>query len=260
MKKQRLKAVALTTVLSAGALMGSAVQADETLEQILQVGQAKTTLAQESQRRIERLAAETNNLLQEFQTVNKTIQDLRVFNSQLERRIANQLVMIDELEEAIANVSVVERLMPPLTMRMLDSLEQFIELDKPFRREERLNRVRTLQGNLTRPDISEAEKFRQVLEAYRIEAQYGRYLDAYRDTLHINGQDREVNILQVGRTTLIYQTTDAQFAGAWDSAQNDWVALDRSYRDSIQVALRIARQQATQDIMMLPVQAPEAAR
>ena len=49
MKKQRLKAVALTTALSAGALMGSVAVADETLEQILQVGEAKTAMAQESQ-------------------------------------------------------------------------------------------------------------------------------------------------------------------------------------------------------------------
>jgi len=62
MKKQRLKAVALSTVLSAGALMGSVAMADQTLDAVLKVGQAKTTLAEDSQKRIDRLAQETDDL------------------------------------------------------------------------------------------------------------------------------------------------------------------------------------------------------
>ena len=91
MKKQRLKAVVLSTVLSAGALMGSVAQADQTLDAVLQVGQTKTTLAQESQKRIDRLAQETDDLTQEFKAVNKEIEGLRVYNAQLEKQVAAQL-------------------------------------------------------------------------------------------------------------------------------------------------------------------------
>lgn len=260
MKKQRLKAVALTTVLSAGTLLGSVAMADQTLDEVLQVSQAKTTLARDSQTRIDRLAQETEDLLAEFKQVNKQIEDTRVYNSQLEKTIAAQLETIRELDESIENVTVIERRIQPLILRMLDALEQFVRLDKPFRLQERLDRVDMLRTNMDRADISVAEKFRQVLEAYKIESDYGRFIEAYRDTLEVDGQAREVNILRIGRTSLIYQTTDTEMSGAWNPIEGRWVVLDDSYRNQILKGLRIARNQAAKDIMFVPVQAPEAAK
>lgn len=259
MKKQRLKAVALSTVLSAGALMGSVAQADQTIDSILQVGQAKTTAGQKSQVRIDKIAEETASLLQDFKTVNKQIEGLRVYNSQLEKQIANQLVVIEELENSIEQVTVMERQIQPLILRMLDGLEQFVALDVPFHTQEREDRLAMLRNNQERSDISAAEKFRQVLEAYKIESEYGRKIDTYKDTLDIGGQEREVNILRVGRIALMYQTTDTELSGAWDQRQRAWVELDSGeYRAAILKGIRIAKKQASIEIMKLPILAPEA--
>lgn len=261
MKQQRFKAVALTTALSAGALLGSAAVADQTLDEILQVGQAKTTAAQESQRRIDRLANETNDLLQQFRTVSRQIEDLRVYNSQLERQIANQVEILDDLAQSIEDVTIIERQIQPLVLRMLDGLEQFVELDKPFNLERRRQRLADLRANQDRADISVAEKFRQVLEAYKIESEYARSIDVYTETLDVAGREREVNVLRVGRIALMYQTTDTELSGAWDTQREAWVELpSRSYRNEILKGIRIARQQAAIDIMELPIQAPEAAQ
>ena len=260
MKKQRLKAVAITTMLSAGALMGSVAMAEQTLESVLQAGQAKTTLAQESQKRIDRLAQETDDLTQEFKSQNKLIDDLRVFNTQMEKQVAKQLTVVTELDQSIEKVTVIERQIQPLIFRMLDSLEQFVNLDKPFSLEERKENIAMLRTNQDRADISVSEKFRQVLEAYKIESAYGNTISAYKTTLNLDGQDREVNVLRVGRISLMYQTTDAQSSGYWDVAQKAWLPLDSSYNSEILKGLKIARDQATKDIMTMPIQAPEAAQ
>lgn len=260
MKNQRLKAVALSTVLSAGALMGSVAQADQTLDAILKVGQTKTTVAQESQKRIDRLAQETDDLVQQFKHQNRLIADLRMYNSQLEKQVAAQTQVLQELEGSVDQVTVIERQIQPLIVRMLDGLEQFVKLDKPFRLDERNERLEMLRANQDRADISVSEKFRQVLEAYKIESEYGRFLDTYNDTLSIDGQDREVSVLQVGRLALIYQTSDAKTAGVWDATQNQWVSLNDSYRTAILKGFRIARKQVSLDTIVVPVQAPEAAR
>ena len=160
MKKQRFKAVALSTVLSAGALIGGVAQADQTLNAILQVGQEKTQLAQASQQKIDKIAEQTSSLLDQFKTVNKQIEGLRVYNSQLERQIANQLKVISQLEESIENVTVIERQIQPLVLKMLDALEQYVALDVPFHLDERTERLETLRENQERADISVAEKFR----------------------------------------------------------------------------------------------------
>jgi hypothetical protein len=144
---------------------------------------------------------------------------------------------------------------------MLDGLEQFVALDVPFHMDERRDRLDMLRNNQERADISVAEKFRQVLEAYKIEAEYGRKLDTYRDTLNVGGQEREVNILRVGRIALMYQTTDTELSGAWDQRQRAWVELNSGeYRSAILKGIRIAKKQATIDIMNLPILAPEAAQ
>lgn len=260
MKNQRLKAVAVSTVLSASALMGSVAMADQTLNAVIQAGQAKTTLAQDSQKRIDRLAQEADDLTQQFKQQNKLIEDLRVFNAQMEKQVNRQLDVVKDLESSIERVTVIERQIQPLVFRMLDSLDQFVSLDKPFQVEERKARIETLRKNQDRADISVAEKFRQVLEAYKIESAYGSTIEAYKGTLNLGGQDREVNILRVGRISLMYQTTDAKESGAYDPSSKEWVALDSSYNSRILKGLRIARDQASKDIMVMRVQAPEAAQ
>lgn len=260
MKKQRFKAVALSTVISAGALIAGVAHADQRLNQIMDVGQAKVAAAQQSQLRIDKLQEETSALLTEFKQVNKQIEGLRVYNAQLEKQIQNQLNVITALEESIDQVTVIERQIQPLILRMLDGLEQFVELDMPFRLEERRERVASLRSKMDRADITVAEKFRQVLEAYNIEAEYGRKLETYQDTLTVGGQERQVNILAVGRVALMYQTTDTEMSGAWDKEQGAWVELDSSYRSEILKGIRIAKKQAAIDIMRLPISAPEAAQ
>lgn len=261
MKKQRFKAVALTTVLSAGALIGSVAQADQTLNAILQAGQAKTVAAQESQQNIDKIVDQTSGLLQEFKTVSKQVDGLRVYNGQLEKQIANQLEVINKLSNSIEQVTVMERQVQPLVLRMLDGLEQFVALDMPFHQTERKERLAMLRNNQERADISVAEKFRQVLEAYKIEAEYGRKIDTYKDTLAIGGQDREVNILRVGRVALVYQTTDMEMSGVWDKRKGGWAELDSGeYRSAILKGIRIAKKQASIDVMSLPILAPEAAQ
>ncbi|WP_439134605.1 DUF3450 domain-containing protein [Pseudomaricurvus sp.] len=261
MKKQRLKAVALSTVLSAGALIGSVAQADQTLNSILQTGEQKVKVAQASQQKIDKIAEQTSSLLNDFKVVNKQIEGLRVYNSQLEKQIANQLEVISQLNESIDNVTVMERQIQPLVMKMLDGLEQFVALDVPFHKEEREKRLEMLRNNQERADISVSEKFRQVLEAYKIESEYGRKIDTYEDTLQVDGQEREVNVLRIGRVALMYQTKDTELSGAWDQRQQAWVQVDSGeYRSAILKGIRIAKKQASIDVLKLPVLAPEAAQ
>ncbi len=261
MKKQRFKAVALTTMLSAGALIGSVAHADQKLDAILQAEKVKTLAAQESQQNIDKIVDQTSGLLQQFKTVSKQVEGLQVYNGQLEKQTANQLAVITKLSSSIEQVTVIERQIQPLVLRMLDGLEQFVALDMPFHTDERQNRLAMLRKNQERADISISEKFRQVLEAYKIEAEYGRKIDTYKDTLTINGQEREVDILRVGRIALVYQTTDMELSGVWDKRKGDWAELDSgAYTSDILKGIRIAKKQASIDVMTLPILAPEAAQ
>lgn len=260
MTMHRLKKVLVVALVAAGTLTGAvaAVQASS-LESILKVGEDKNKSARQSQVKIDRLADETRDLLADYKTVTKQIDGLKVYNDRLQRQIDNQVIRITEIDESIDQVTVISRQMTPLAIRMIDGLETFVELDVPFHLEERAKRIAFLRANLDRSDVSVAEKFRQVLEAYKIENEYGRKIDAYKGSIEIDDVERDVNFLRVGRISFLYQTTDTELSGAWDQASRSWVTLSRGeYRNAIMKGLRIARKEASIDLMNLPVAAPEA--
>lgn len=260
MTMHRLKKVLIAAIVTAGTLGGSvvAVQAS-TLDSILAVGKSKNDAARNSQVKIDKLADETRDLLSDYKTVTKQIDGLKVYNTRLQRQIDNQVTRIGKIEEAIDDSVIISRQMTPLVIRMIDGLEKFVELDVPFHMEERQQRIAFLRANLDRSDVSVAEKFRQVLEAYKIENEYGRKIDAYKGSVDIDGVERDVNFLRVGRVALLYQTTDTEISGAWDQGSRSWASLDRGeYRNAIMKGLRIARKEASIDLMNMPVAAPEA--
>lgn len=277
MKTQRLKTIALAVSVAVGMLAGSpAYSADTTAGQdpaaapakplipvskVLDVGVKRTVEAKRSQLKIDRLAADTGDLLQDYKIVMKQVDGLRVYNARLEKQIANQLRRIASLGKSVDDATVIQRQITPLLIRMIDGLEQFVALDVPFHIEERTERVEFLRANIDRSDITIAEKFRQVLEAYKIENEYGRKIDSYKGVATVDGSEREVNFLRIGRIGLMYQTMDGEHSGAWSQDKRQWVELDSGdYRGAIQKGLRIARKQASIDIMKLPIPAPEAAK
>lgn len=260
MTMHRLKKALIAALVTAGTLTGAvaAVHAN-TLESILEVGEAKNAAAKKSQLKIDRLADETRDLLGDYKTVNKQIDGLKVYNARLQRQIDNQIKRIDEIDGSISQVTIIQRQMTPLVIRMIDGLEKFVELDVPFKMEERQQRIAFLRSNLDRSDVSVAEKFRQVLEAYKIENEYGRKIDAYKGSVEIDGVERDVNFFRVGRVALVYQTTDTEVAGAWDQASRSWAPLERAeYRNAIMKGLRIARKEASIDVLSMPIPSPEA--
>ena len=240
-----------------------AANAADKLDKVFDARQAAIEAGQKSQVKIDGIADQTNDLLQDFKQVSKEIEGVRVYNAQLEARIQNQLERIAQIDESIINVKSIQRQIPPLLVKMLDGLENFVALDVPFHLEEREVRTERLRDNMGKSNQSVAENFRQVLEAYKIENEYGRKLEAYEANIDFNGDgnERQVDIFRVGRIALLYRTLDGEEVGRWDNVNRTWEALDKSdWSANINTGIRIARNQAVKDILQLPIAAPEAAQ
>jgi predicted RNase H-like nuclease (RuvC/YqgF family) len=250
----------LLPLLTASALLGGAVIAQSaTLEEVLDVSEEKNEAARQSQAKIDRLAEETRDLLEDYKAVNKQIDGLKVYNDRLRRQIASQEKRIADIETSIDEVQITQRQMPALVVRMIDGLEQFVAMDVPFNLDERQRRIEFLRDNVDRSDLTVAEKFRQVLEAYNIELQYGRGFETYSDTIELNGVTRDVDFLRIGRIALVYQTTDGSEAGVWNNETRAWDPLPAGdYGNAIRKGVRIAKKQAAIELLNMPVAAPEA--
>ena len=153
-------------------------------------------------------------------------------------------------------MTVIERQITPLMLRMIDGLEQFVSLDVPFLLEERNARVNRLREIMDRADVAVSEKFSQVLRAYQTENDYGRTIEAYGDSIQVDGTDRIVDVLKVGRISLMYQTADGSETGVYNTSAGAWEKLDDSYTAPVRTGIRMARKQVSQDLLTVPVIAP----
>lgn len=230
----------------------------QSVDDVMEADQAKTEDAVESQDRVDDIADETNQITQEYNNVLKQIENLRVYNAQLELQIEDQEEQLSDLAQSIDEATRMEVNLVPLQLQMVDALDQFVEMDMPFNKEERRDRVERLRENMDRSDLSTAEKFRQILEAYSIEIDYGKNLETYTDTVNVDGDELEVDVLRVGRIALLYQTKDQEITGAWNPNVGEWVQLPAGkYRSEVAQGIRIARQQAAIDMLSLPITAPQ---
>lgn len=259
MQKNKMRPMALSAAALALMVSGGASVQAITLDDIFKVSADTTKFAQASQVRIDNLSEETAKLLGKYKTVLKEVAGLKVYNAQLQRQIDNQNVEIGELKDSIERVTLIERQITPLMMRMIDTLEVFIEKDIPFLLKERRDRIQILHETMDRSDVSPSEKFRLVFEAYQIENDYGRNIEAYGGIHNIpNAGERQVNFLRIGRVGLYYQTLDGSYAGVWEKKNGgQWTELDESYRSAINEGVRIARQQTAPNLIRLPIGAPE---
>ena len=250
----------LKTLLAAICIGGGAsIAVAQSIDPIVEIGKQRTASAKASQAKIDRLADETASLLSDYKTVMKQVDGLKVYNARLERQIANQEKRIRDIDASIAEASVIQRQIPPLVTRMLDGLEQFINLDMPFDLGTRLGNIEAVRANMDRSDVTSAEAFRQVLELYSIELQYGRGIEAYTDTIELGGAEREVDILRIGRVALVYQSTDGAETGAWNKDSQSWEELSAGdYAAAVRKGVRIAKKQATIELLNMPVSASEA--
>ena len=231
----------------------------QTVDQVLQADQRRLTLAQQSQERINNIVEGTRSLEDQYRAINKEIDGLRVYNRLMAAQTDGQTAVLEDISLSMDQVDVINRQIFPLMTRMIDGLEQSVELDVPFLMQERADRIANLKDIMTRSDVSVAEKFRKVMEAYQIENDYGNSSETYEQTLTLeDGQTRSYNILRIGRVGLYFQSDDAKITGRWDNEARQWV-LDDSARNEIRKGRRMAKQLIAPEIIVIPVAAPSPA-
>ena len=229
----------------------------QTLSQVLEAQTERTLISQSSQEMVDKIVQQTRSLEDKYRASLKEIEGLLIYNQLLDLQIENQERVMIDLEKSIVMVSIINRQIVPVMTRMIESLEQFISLDVPFLKEERTNRVKTLKEIMVRQDVTVAEKYRKVTEAYQIENDYGRTIETYKDTLEVDGATLELDFLRVGRISLMYQSVDGKVSGVWNQKTQSWEDAQNS-RNQIKMGLRIAKKMVPPDLVILPVDSPEA--
>ena len=214
-------------------------------EQTQQMGKA-------SQGKVDYLVSETDALLNEYQSLLKKTEYQKSYNEELRILQTEQVQELARIDQQIKDIVITKQQLLPLLREMVSTLEQFIKLDLPFQREQRLTAVDKLSQLLSASSTSISDKYRRVMEMYQAENDYNYDLAVYRDNVTINDENLSVQVLRIGRSNLYLQTMDAKVSAMWNQEDKSWQLLDDKYKLNIRKAMRIASKKAAPELLELP--------
>lgn len=242
--------------LSLSPLVASA----DTLSQSIQVENSTHAAAAQSQKKINQLDDHTRKMLEQYRSAKRQTKTLLTYNSHLDTLVSSQEQEKLSLTQQLEQIETTQREIVPLIINMQKGLEQFIELDLPFLPKERQQRINKLKAMMSRADVTTAEKFRRLIEAYQIENNYGNTIEAYRGNIQLEDQESSVDFLRLGRIALYYQRLDGSETGFWNQDEKHWEKLDSSHTHAIRQGLRIARKETAPNLLTLPLRAATEAK
>ena len=257
MSKMSKRTQIAACVVSALALASTSLAFAGPLEQVQTEERSIHVAAAKSQEKINGLFEQSQELLIDYRAVIDQTENLKIYNDYLARLVADQQRVIDSLQRQIDSIEETKQNIVPLMGRMIDSLEKFINLDVPINKKERLDRVERLRDVMGNSSVTVSEQFRQVLDAYSIENEYGNRIQSYEGNIQVAGESVSVEFFNLGRTALLALTLDQQAAWAWDNDKREWEKLGGEYLDSVIQATRMAQGLVPEDLIKLPIKAAE---
>ena len=117
-------------------------------------------------------------------------------------------------------------------------------------------RLVRLDKVLKDPGISFSEKYRKVMEALFIEAEYGSTIEVYQDKIVLNegsGDGVLGNIFRLGRVSLFFLSLDNTVCGVFNPGKSQWEALPEDMLPAIRSAVEIGSKRRPVELLPLPI-------
>lgn len=227
----------------------------EKVENLQKADTAIQKAAAKSQVKVDKLFDQAQNLMIDYRQVVGDTDGLRAYNDYVASLVTDQTTKIALVQADLDGIDKTRQGLVPLMFKMIDTIDEFVMLDLPFDKQERTDRIKYLREMMVDSNVSTAEKYRKVLEAYQIELDAGRLSTVTQGKQAIEGSDVTVDLLQVGRIALVAQTLDSQNTWVWDKNENAWDRLDDSWRRPIREAIGVVRKDKSPALILLPVPA-----
>jgi hypothetical protein len=248
-----MKYIYITLVFCASLFAQETVEGKNIVEDTIKISTTSIEKSGLTQEQIVKLDEQTRVLLADYQSTSKEYDSLKLYNDQVQKIINSQIEEIENILIKIDELDQTNQRIVPFMLRMIDGLENFIQLDIPFLMDERTDRLNNLKVTMDRGDVSTSEKFRLIVEAYKTELEYGRTIEAYRDNIIIDDVETSADFLRVGRIALTYLTVDGSKGGYWDTNSQTWEKASSSIKRSTEDALKVASKQAPPALIKIPV-------
>jgi len=225
------------------------------LDEALRVAAQSTEAGARAQAQIDDIATQADDLEREYLAVAQQVEDQRVFVEQQRVFLQSQENELIELQRQLERVETIERDLTPMLLEMYVALESFIDGDLPFQMDLRRSRLDNIEEALGDSQVSPAEKYRLILNAFDIEASYGRSLRAYNEPVERDGVSEEATILQLGRVALIRRFNDGTME-MLTKDNREWRRVPGGMANDVDRAIRIAQEVTTPEVFVIPLPGP----
>ena len=234
-------------------IFSSSIFAQEIVDETINTQVEASNESIQIQNKIDALDIESKKIYFEYKDTLNEFNSLKNYDDQLSQIIDAQILEISSINEQLDSLDSINIDILPFLKRMVDALNEFILLDIPFLIDERKSRLNDLDNLIIRADITTAEKFRKIFEAYQLEANFGKTIESYQGFLNIEEEEKAVDYFRLGRLGLYYRTPNGGETGFWNSNTKKWQHEGSSLDDEIKAALDIANRQAPPNFINLPV-------
>ncbi|MCE9684962.1 DUF3450 domain-containing protein [Shewanella sp. AS16] len=249
-----------TALVGALALAGSNLVMADPLTDAQKADSKIHADAAASQKKVDKYFDQAQDMLFEYGSVADERESLKSYNDYVAKLVADQESSMKSIQDDINGVDKLRQGVVPLMFKMVDTLEQFVKLDLPFNTQVRTERVENLKNLLNTAEVTLAEKYRLILDAYSIEREYGNFVAVNTGKLNLDGKEVLVDFFNLGRVALYAQSLDQKTAWMYNTETKGWDELDSSYLRDITKGIRIARKQGALDLFALPIPAAETAQ
>ena len=234
------------------ACLALAVPAQAQLESALQEAKSSTAAAAQAQRQIEELDDRADSATRDYAAALQQADNLRLFVDRQDIFLESQRSELDSLRRQIATVESIKQGVVPMMLRMVVELEDSVAADIPFKINERNARIADVKSIVSDPEVSPAEQYRRILNAYEIETNYGYQVESY-EGAHPSRPGNVVNFVRFGRTSWVYVTKDESEVAVYDMASNSWTPVSGADSIALRQAIRVANEEAAPAIIYAPI-------
>lgn len=226
-----------------------ALEADEIKKPVAE----SIRIRRDTQEQEEKWRDDKEKLLARYDRLEEMKKQLGTRQAELEDKVKGARGRIAAKEKQLADIEAIQRDIAPLIDSLIEELESFVAGDLPFLAKERRTRLDRLAELRDDPEVAVSEKFRKVLEAMLVEAEYGNTIEVYRQAIALDGRETMVDIFRLGRVGLFYQTLDHTSCGFYSVATSSWQPLPGEYTRAVAAAIEIGAKRRPAELLTLPL-------
>jgi len=210
-------------------------------------------IRQKTQKAQEHWQEERQKLVDAYEELQGLQKQMAAQKDSLTQTSAAARTRIAAKAKQLADIEQISVQIQPFLGELIKGLRQQFNDDMPFLADERGQRLDKLDRLTADPNVEVSEKFRKIMEALMVEAEYGRTIEVYQETIEVENRAILTNIFRLGRITLFYQTLDQKRCGFYNVASGVWSPLPKSYNYAVQTAMDIGLKRRPVELLTLPI-------